>query len=263
MRNYFLTIVLLISTGIIAQTISKEFRFDYSVSVTKLNDTETKLYLMDVLTNQCRIYNTDYTLYKTINLSIPTDNYLYDIRFVSTNMFNTDSKIELLYTYYAWISTDNNGNGYYVYNTKVINESGNVLINAPGVLYSYVKNRSDKYKLFLYGYDYSVSPYKVWTDIYPINGTVNIEYLSESQAFEPAYPNPASESINIPYPSSENISAKLKVIDNTGKVIRNLPTYNSMGKITLPVNDLSAGIYHYYLEYGNGNTSAKQSFIVK
>jgi hypothetical protein len=46
-------------------------KYDYSTSVVKLETLGYKYYLMDVPLGQCRIYNTDHSLLKTINCNIP------------------------------------------------------------------------------------------------------------------------------------------------------------------------------------------------
>lgn len=67
---------------------------------------------MDEPTSQCRIYNPNFSLYRSITLAVPAGEWLYDICFVSENLFNSGSKLEMLYTFYKWVITDqNNGDG--------------------------------------------------------------------------------------------------------------------------------------------------------
>ena len=142
MRKNLSTVLLVFCSVLyVSGQIQLEHTYNYSANVTKINDTDYKYFLMDVEQNQCRIYNTDFTLFKTIVLDVPSGSYLYDIRFVSQTLFNLDNNIEILYTYYTWIITnETTQEGYYEYYSKVINEQGTDLLNAPGVLYSYVKN---------------------------------------------------------------------------------------------------------------------------
>jgi len=241
--------------------------YDYSANTVKINDTDYKLYIMDVPGNQCRIYNPDHSLYKTISLSVPANNYLYDIKFVSQNMFNTDSKIELLYTYYLWVSTDTQGNGYYVYNTKVVNETGTVLLDAPNVVYAYIKEHSSGvYKLYLYGTDYSLWPYKVWTDIYNIPGKVQTDAISISamNTLKSAYPNPANTSVTLPY-AMQNGTTKgvMKIISADGAQVAQFEVDRYFDNVLLPVEGMKKGAYLYFVEYENNTKSETMKFLVQ
>jgi hypothetical protein len=134
--------------------------YNYSTAVVKLETLGYKYYLMDVLASQVRIYNMDHSIFKTINCSVPNGYYLADIKYVSENLFNSDSQIELAYTYYKYVPTSTSY--YYIYGAKVINESGSNLLSIDGAQYIYVnKTGETEYKLFAYCYDYSVSPEKV------------------------------------------------------------------------------------------------------
>jgi hypothetical protein len=241
--------------------------YDYSANTVKINDTEYKLYLMDVAANQCRIYNPDHSLYKTINLAVPANNYLSDIKFVSQDMFNTDSQIELLYTYYSWISTDNQGNGYYEYNTKVVNESGTVLLDAPKVVYAYIKEHSaGVYKLYLYGTDYSAWPYKVWTDIYNLPGKVQTDVITKSaqNSVKSAYPNPASTSVTLSYAMQQGATKGImKILNAQGTQIAQYEIDNYFDNLILPVEGMAKGTYLYFVEYENHTKSEAMKFLVQ
>lgn len=96
-------------------------KYDFSTSVVKLETLGYKYYLMDVPNEQCKIYNLNHSLFKTINCSVPNGFYLTDVKFVSENLFDNDSEIEILCTYYKYISTATSY--YYEYDSKIINEN--------------------------------------------------------------------------------------------------------------------------------------------
>jgi hypothetical protein len=122
---------------------------------------------MDVGANQCRIYNTDHTLWKTINLAVPAGNYLYDIKFVSENLFTLDNSLCLAYVYYYY----NELNQYYTFQARVIKETGEELISIPGCQYLYLhKLEEPGSKLLAYSYNYSVSPYTIQTHAFSLPG---------------------------------------------------------------------------------------------
>jgi hypothetical protein len=112
-------VLLLIYTAGNAQ-VSLEKKYDYSTSVVEFETLGFKYFLMDVPNGQCRIYNPDHSLFKTINCNVPAGFYLYDIKFLSEKLFDSDAGIELLCTFYKYNETLQ----YYEYDSKIINEDG-------------------------------------------------------------------------------------------------------------------------------------------
>ena len=140
-----------------------------------------KYYLMDVPNGQCRIYNTDHSLFKTINCNVPGGFYLSDIKFLSEKLFDNDAGIELLCTFYKYNSSLN----FYEYDSKIINDDGSQIQFIDGGLYNYInKTEENTYKLFSYCFDYSVFPEKVWTNIYNLPGTVVSAYYLDEKSPE-------------------------------------------------------------------------------
>lgn len=128
MKKIFFIAGLLLSYSLYGQ-LSLDKTFNYSTNITKINSATYKYFLMDVSSAQCRIYNLDFSLYKTINLSIPGGKWFYDVRFVSEDLFNDDSKIEVLYTFYTWVAALGSVPEHYIYHTKVVSEDGSVLLS--------------------------------------------------------------------------------------------------------------------------------------
>ena len=77
--------------------INLENTYNYSGTYTRLSNSGDKFYIMDVAASQCRVYNANHTLWKTINLTVPSGNYLYDIKYLSENLFTTDNSLCLAY----------------------------------------------------------------------------------------------------------------------------------------------------------------------
>jgi len=260
----FIIGIIFCSYGIYGQ-LSLEQSYAYSANVTKINSTTFKYFIMDVPAAQCRIYNLDYSLYKTINLPIPGGEWLYDIRFVSEDLFNEDSKIELLYTYYKWIAQVSGVPGYYIYHSKVISEDGVVLHDEPGALYSYVKEVSEnKYSLFLYVYDLSLSPIKIWTKIYSLPGIPNIIDETKKTSFSiESYPNPAGQYVNVDYSLPPDISmANLHIIDSSGKESGVYIVDGFTNHLRLNTEDFFPGVYFYFLE-NDGERSETKKLIIQ
>lgn len=238
-----------------------EKKYDYSTAIVKLENLGYKYYLMDVPNQQCRIYNSDHSLFKTINCNIPNNFFLSDIKFVSQNLFDNDAGIELLCTYYRYYSSSQ----YYEYDSKIINDDGTLILNIDGALYNYINQTGEnEFKLFSYCFDYSVFPEKVWTNIYSLPGNPPVSSFSPKSEnnFIEAFPNPASDAIKVEYSLPENITeGVLRFIDNSGRQVRSYNIDNHIDYLNLSADDFESGLYHYFIEYNNGRTTAKKLIV--
>lgn len=268
MKTLLVLLICLLSVTYVKGQVTLDKHYDNSCVSTKINAVDYKLFLMDVDQNQCRIYNTDHSHYKTINLSVPANMYLYDVRFVTEDLFHPDSKIELLYVYYEYIITSiSEETGYYKYYTKLINEDGVVYLDAPGGLYSYMYLMGDKdYRLFLYSYDYSTYPYAMWTDLYKVPGIPHFlnsdDNLLKSGVMENAYPNPAKEFTTIGYALPEGVfEANLSIYTMGGKQISTYKVDKNFKNIRIQTGTLLPGNYLYYIETETQKSEAKKLII--
>lgn len=237
-------------------------RYEYSASTVKLETLGYKYYLMDVPAEQCRIYNLDHSLLKTINCNIPNGFYLSDIKFISEKLFDSDNEIELLCTYYKY----NTSQAYYEYDSKIINEDGSQITFIDGALYNYInKTEENTYKLFSYCYDYSTFPEKVWTNIYNLPGTVVSALILGEDSPElilNAYPNPALNSVKVAYTLPQNVTdGVLHLLDNNGREIKQYLIDDHTNHLELDVTSFTSGIYHYFIEFQNTKTPSKKLII--
>jgi hypothetical protein len=237
--------------------------YNYSASVIELETLGYKYYLMDVPNEQCKIYNLDHSLFKTINCNIPNNFYLTDIKFISENLFDSDAGIELLYTYSKYISTSTSY--YYEYDSKIINENGTNILSIDGAQYNYIhKTAENTFKLFSYCFDYKQYPETVWTNIYNLQGTPIVSILENDipDVWMNAFPNPASQTVKVAYNLPENItSGKLHLIDNNGRQVEQFIIDQHSDHLALDVTRFNSGTYHYFVEYGNTKTSSKKLVI--
>lgn len=264
MKRIFLgTMLLFFVLGSFAQ-VTFEKTYDFSTTIVNLETLGYKYYLMDVPNSECRLYNMDHSLYKTIDCPVPNGYYLADIKYVSEKLFDTDSQIELAYTYYKIVTTSTSY--YYIYGAKVISENGTVLQTIDGAQYIYVNQTNNaEYKLFAYCFDYSTTPETVWTDIYSVPGT-SVSVVSgpnnTSGAFLNAYPNPTSDIINLDYELPSQVrNANLYIINSNGQVLREFMIDGHSNHISMNVNELSAGVYHYYIKYDQQQTESKKIIV--
>lgn len=263
MKKLIASILFVYIFSMLNAQVTLEKKYDYSTSVVEFETLGFKYYLMDVPTGQCRIYNLDNSLFKTINCNVPAGFYLYDIKFLSENLFDSDAGIELLCTFYKYNETLQ----YYEYDSKIINEDGSQVVFIDGALYNYInKTGENTYKLFSYCYNFSVLPEKVWTNIYSLPGTQVVNAFMENENSEfslKAFPNPTSGQLKVAYSFPPEIrEGMLFLFDNNGKQVQRFNIDNHTDHLLLNVSDYKSGVYHYFVEYGN-KRSPSQKLVVR
>ncbi len=265
MKRFILNALLLLATLTSFSQITLEHTYNYSTSVVKLETLGYKYYLMDVPYSQCRIYNMDHSLFKTINCATPNGYYLYDIKYLSENLFDADSEIELVYSYYKYVETTSSY--YYIYGSRVINEIGvNEIPAIENAQYMVVnKSGDDQYKLFAYCFDYSVFPEIVWTKVYSLPGVWSKSLTADAgdaMDYIKAYPNPATDRVRVEYMLPDAVlQASLVLMDSNGRTLKNFVIDGHSDHLALDVKELPAGIYHYFIEYDQQRTASKKIVI--
>ncbi len=262
MKKLFTTIILLTAFLAGSTQVTFEKKYDYSASVVKLETLGYKYYLMDVPNAQCRIYNLDHSLFKTINCPVPNNFYLADIKYISENLFDNDAGLELVYIYYNY----NTAQQYYEYDSKIINDDGSVIQTIDGAQYIVVNKTDDSvYKLFAYCFDYSIFPEKVWTNIYSLPGTPVVSaYLKNNgpEVLLNIFPNPATETVKVAYSLPDNVnSGELHLVDNTGRAVDRFIIDHHTDFLSLNISQYESGVYHYFIEYENTRTPSKKLVI--
>jgi len=261
MKSVFVLLMGLFSLQLGAQ-ITQDASYAYSGTFTQLAVSGDKFYVMDVTNSQCRIYNTNHSLWKTINLEIPSGQYLYDIQYISENLFTSNNDLSLIYTYYLYDEV----NQFYTYTTKVIKEDGSLLLNLPGCQYYFVTTLQDgSTKLVTYSYDYSVWPSTITTAVYSLPGTL----LSQHELASPvhannlaAFPNPASDHVNLVLSEAVSSSdALLQMHNSTGQLVLQKPLQAGQKQFQLHVGQYPKGIYLYEVKDGNRATVAQKLII--
>ena len=140
------------------------------------------------------------------------------------------------------------------------------MIFIDGSLYNYVnKTGENTYKLFSYCYDYSVTPEKVWTNIYSLPGSPVVSALMNPKNPEitlNAFPNPATNALKVAYSLPENVTqATLHLIDISGKQVEQFMVDNHTDHLMLDVSRYQSGVYHYFIEYGHSRTESKKLIV--
>ncbi|HNS17809.1 MAG TPA: T9SS type A sorting domain-containing protein [Bacteroidales bacterium] len=243
-------IIIILWTGLLFHQgfaqVNLETIYQVSGALAQLETSGPKYYVMDWTNVQCRIYNMDHSLWKTVTLTVPTGYYLYDIRYVSEHLFNTDDLVELAVTYYYYEEAGQ----YYIYGSKIVNELGEELATIPGASYFQVYDAGDLGRKFLaYVYDYSVYPYPVQTWVYDLPGEGNssgIIHPDHSFALSDPYPNPANSFVNITYHLPAGLTnPELQVIDLQGRILKSYPISRERETYQLDIRMYPKGVYLY------------------
>ena len=259
----YLMILSLLASGLIIQAQpSLEYTYPVSASICTLEKSGDKYFTMDVSGKQCQIYNLDHSLYRTINLEVPDDYYLYNIQFMTEHTFNTDDLIEFAYIYSKYNLTETSY--YYSYETRVINESGVEILKIPGAGHTEILDtETNGRKLLVYVYDFFQSPVSTQTKIYSLPeeplkaGPIQHRY----QPGNP-YPNPSGGMVNIPVQLPPDVEAGELVLYNIhGQEVIRQAVDGDEDLVILPGGTLIPGTYVYKLKTGKGESKGSKITI--
>jgi hypothetical protein len=229
-----------------------EKTYPASAGLTNLAFSGYKYFLMDVTNKRCVVYNMDHSTWKTINLSVPSGMYLYDIKYVSETLFNTDSKVELAYIYYSYDTTLL----YYTYYTKVINENGLELLSIPGCSYLEVMSPGTYgTKMLAYVYDYSIILWTLNTLVYSLPGNLPMGAIPVEGEDNPKkpYPNPARSMVTIPYQLPDGVNtAEIRLLNASGQVMKRYTVDRTFQELVIQTADLPKGAYVYQVKTDHG-----------
>jgi len=261
MRKFILLTLFLVFFGLTNAQITFETEYGHSGAYTRLAISGYKFFLMDVGLSQCRIYNTDHSLWKTIDLPVPKYNYLYDIKFVSENLFTMDNKVCLAYIYYFYDEVTM----VYTYSAKVLKEDGTVLLDIPGANYlTAIDLGENGTKMLAYVYDYALSYYPK-TRIYNLPGdllSASGEDGISSFSLKNPFPNPAGEFTNVPYElPMDQFEGILTMTDLNGRVVDTFRIDNNFSSLHLSTASYNKGTYLYYITAGNYKSGTKKLVV--
>ena len=252
MKKQILILILLGFTVTSGAQIYLEKTYTSSAGITELALSGYKYYSMDVANNRCQIYNMDHSAWKTINLSVPTGMYLYDIKYVSETLFNTDSKVELAYIYYSY----DTALLFYTYYTKVVNENGLELLSIPGCSYLEVKPTGIYgTKMLAYVYDYSIISWTMSTLVYSLPGNLPMSGISMEglEKMKNPFPNPSSSMVTIPYRLPDGVNTgEIRLINELGGVMKVYKVDRTFNELLVQTADLPRGMYVYQVRTDRG-----------
>ncbi len=207
-----------------------------------------KYILFDSRDNSLKIFNLDYSLYKSLTIT-PPSGYMYSsMVLASTKLFNNDDKVEFIicYTMKRTNNSDTTIMKLYDEDLTIVKDFGNYTS-------AYVVVTSDsKFKLraSLFSVVYTKYPtdynYSYKMDIYSLGGTVPVNYGSlKSTELASPYPNPAETVINLTYKLDGNQSTLMRIYNSNGQLFEQKQINSAFDRILLNVQSYPSGIYYY------------------
>jgi len=257
------TMMILLTTMSVKSQINLEHT--YPVSPTKLRlcnltNGGYKYYWLDQTNNQIKMYNSNHSIFKTINVTPPTTPFTYGgINYISDNLFNSDNLVEFMISYY--------NSGTSSYQSKLFNESNSILFSS-NTAAGELLNLTGNYKLKI-GTINGDS-----TLIYSLPGSLPcdacggptsiVKNNSTTSTMPNAYPNPTSTQITIPYTlTNSDTKGKINIYDINGKIIKEYNIDSTFDNLILDTQEFSAGTYYYNLTTKSGVSDAKKIIVIK
>lgn len=177
-----------------------------------------------------RIYNPDYSLQKEVTL-YPLEGYSE----ISTWVYAPDLiKVKSKSSYYdndyhyCHCMYDSNGNIIKNWGADVYVEEDHVIIHQNKLLF----------------WVYNETTGNNYTEIYSIDGYESVKNV-RATSFGHAYPNPARNTISLPYNLNKGEQAEMLIYDVNGKMIEKKTIDSTFDKILLNVESYTPGIYFY------------------
>ena len=256
------TIVILFITISVKSQITLETKYPiqpFKLKLCNLTNGGYKYYWLDQTNNQIKMYNSNHSIFKTINVTPPTTPYTYGgVNYISDNLFNSDNLVEFMIVYYQSPST---------YQSKLFNEN-NIILFSSNSSAGELLNISGNYKLKI------PSTNADSTLIYSLPGSLPCEACggptsivknnTTTNTMPNAYPNPTSTQITIPYTLTNNdTKGKINIYDINGKIVKEYNVDNTFDNFILDTQEFSAGTYYYNLTTSSGVSDAKKIIVIK
>lgn len=256
---------LLLSVAIIAVNysfgqINLEHSFADNEDVFVYNKDNSTLYVSKTSDNKIKIYNSSYTLQKTVNVPMPSNHGMFysgyfgtNSFFMSKHVFNNDDKYEFMVETYF----QDTAAGTITYKLLLINEDG-VLIKDfhpnPSVKQSaenyevYHDNVNNTNKLIVHNW---VNGFTNQYDVYSLSTSTLTSREIQLHNKLSAFPIPTNKVLNIMNPG--NGANKVQIYDVSGKLVLNKTFSSNEDKISIDVETLTKGMYIYKI----GESSSK------
>ena len=247
MKRTFAILGLMILTLSMKAQISLEHSFSSQGYYTWYFNTSEGLryYSFNTTTNKLTFYNVDYSIYKTLTMTIASGYKIYSIVCVSDKLFNSDNLIEFIFV-------TSNGTDY---SMKLYDENQNELKDFGNRYSASVITGNGISKLFVMQltYDSTTKLYTYLNEIYSLPGSLPTIVSSQKSAnIQTAYPNPTNTFVNLPYKLPNGQTSMMRIFDSNGQLVEQKQIDSTFDMILLNVESYHSGLYFYeYNGYSN------------
>lgn len=258
MKKHLLTIACVLFAYCAKAQITLEHTFNptNNASAILFSSNGTKLMANDTGNNTIKLYNTDYSLWKSIPMPIPAGNKPYVVLYVSDRLFNNDDNVE------AYVSWWNTSSLPFVYHSVVINETGSIIKDFGEGAYAYLYYISGTYKLFVTRQNYFMDVYALPGEL-PCGhcGLMGVPRTAQGGNSPVVFPNPAGEgTITIQHGLPANISGMLIISADDGRQLGSWPVSGQQPQAKIDISSYVPG--HYIVTIlGQGLEPAYGSFV--
>ncbi|UOQ52296.1 T9SS type A sorting domain-containing protein [Hymenobacter cellulosivorans] len=233
-----------------------------SLNPIKLSTGETKYVKYNKSTRLITVYNANHSQFKQFTPPVPPAGYTSTyIDYVSDKLFNQDGALE----YVASYTIEDNTSGTTVNSEYVYSETGALLARSDSSYVTDIINTSTGTKMLVEKQSTSTSSgrrTKVLVFALPGTYTTLKAQKGQNDALAMPYPNPATESMRLPYSVKAGTTATLRITDAAGRQVNTYQVDSTFDHLALDVRKLHSGVYFYQVIGADGAASSARRFVV-
>lgn len=224
--------------------ITHEHTFPTQTFRTAMETGEEKFFTWTPVDGNCVIYNSDYSVWKTINLPVPAGWELDYVPQISQHRVNSDDLVELTYGCRGQVS------GVYQYQCRLINELSDTLLTVPNCVNLQMITPAGLTEDKMIGLMY-ITNSTYFGSVYGLNA-LSVDQFADNQQL--LYPNPADNLLHI---KADAPIATIEIYNPFGKLVR-----KADGFLTeIATADLSNGLYLIKITDSNHKTTSHKILI--
>jgi hypothetical protein len=235
----------------------------WETSIVELSNSGMKYQWVDVSIGELKLYNLDHSLFKSMTFPVLANVTSTEVAYVSETTFDLDASVEFLVSY---IDDNNWMNSV----TKIIDESGALILNAPSEtpsintydgIHGAIFNTPSGTKMILDNHSDNAAK------VYNLPGTLIATAIKFpdiiNNNFLKTYPNPAGNYIYLAYTFPSNITeAQVSIYNIKGEVVRTYTIDNNYKELLIDTQEFSNGTYLCQIQ-SSGRKIASTKFIVQ
>jgi len=258
-KKYLLKLTALIISITISFSLKSQVVYEHTytgqATLVKLANSGYKYYTVDKDNKKLKLYNTDHSQWKNIDLAVPAGFDLSGIVYgVSEMLFTLDGKVGFSYSYFKTSPVT-------YYETRVITEDGSILQTINDAVYAFAYSSGEnEAKLLAYCTDYTTN--ETETKIYSLPGSIISAVMQNEFNIGNAYPNPAKNYITIPYPAKKlDPDGEVRVYTVNGGLLKTYKIDQTFDHLQIETASFPCGNYIYNIYCGDRHLGSGKFII--